>query len=100
MEATARGQFVHQRIDIKPIRARELYRIPQGFRVEVLPKLSALFLRPLALNRLASLGIYRLRPFRLLRLGQPLRLRRKLALPALQVSGIGRCYDRSSDECC
>jgi hypothetical protein len=32
LEATARGLFVHQMIGIKPDRARELYRIPEGFR--------------------------------------------------------------------
>jgi nitroreductase len=32
LEATARGLFVHQMIGIKPDRARELYRIPDGFR--------------------------------------------------------------------
>jgi nitroreductase len=32
LEATARGLFVHQMIGILPDRARELYRIPDGFR--------------------------------------------------------------------
>ena len=31
LEATARGLFVHQMIGILPDRARELYRIPEGF---------------------------------------------------------------------
>ncbi len=32
LEATARGLFVHQMIGILPDRAREVYRIPDGFR--------------------------------------------------------------------